>query len=278
LEVLEDIPLVFHIGMHKTGTTWLQNSYFSKNKDFNLLNDTIEPWNDDLLKEIISVDELDFNIQKVRKIIKSRFKDDVINIVSAERLSGHPVSGGYDMEKIANRISKISSKIKILITTREVNSFIKSVYKQMVREGYCGTDHDFLFNNNWKTINTSKDYFLQKKIQDIYKEIFKPSNVLTLTFEEFKSNKKEFITKIENFLELLNKFDDKKTLKLVNKSYSNKRIRAVRVLNKFRKTELNPFPIINIGSKLVFIISKPLAVLFSNKELINNSTLIKYKS
>ena len=70
MEVSVDIPLVFHVGMHKTGTTWLQNAYFSKNENFNLLNNSIEPWEDELLKEIISVDEQDFDIQKIRKLIK----------------------------------------------------------------------------------------------------------------------------------------------------------------------------------------------------------------
>jgi hypothetical protein len=277
LEVLADIPLVFHIGMHKTGTTWLQNSYFSKSSSFNLLNNTSEPWNDELLKEIISADELDFNIHKIRKIIKSRFKEGVINVVSAERLSGHPISGGFDMEKIAKRIGKISSEIKILITTREVNSFIKSIYKQMIREGYCGNAEEFLFCNEWKKPGTSKDYFYQKRITEIYSSTFKNNNLLLLEFNEFENNKTGYVNRIEAFLQI-NKttgfnFDDSV---IINQSYSNKRIRALKVLNKFRKSEINPHPLFKINKNLILALSKLLSFLFSNEPLVKQELIEKY--
>ena len=37
--------IYFHIGFHKTGTTWLQNKLFLNTEHFNLINNHTQPWN-----------------------------------------------------------------------------------------------------------------------------------------------------------------------------------------------------------------------------------------
>ena len=164
------IDLVLHIGFHKTGTTWLQKEYFSNTVFFNVLNNFAQPWNDELMQNIITTDSYNYNIDKVKEIIKNKSKESLLNIITSERLSGHPFSGAYDAKDIAYRLNQISDKARVIVTTREHKSFIISVYKQMLREGFCGSSHDFLFKKNWKTINRSRAYFLQDEIINLYKE------------------------------------------------------------------------------------------------------------
>lgn len=268
--------IVFHIGFHKTGTTWLQKQYFSNPNYFHVINNYAQPWNDELMQNIINVDSFSFNIEKVKEFITTRSSKELINVITAERLSGHPISGAYDAKDIAYRLNKIEPKAKVIVTTREPKSFIVSVYKQMVREGFCGSSHDFLFKNNWKTSNRSRSYFLQEEIINTYKSVFGKDNVLILSFNEFKKDKKTYISKIESFLNIKTSTikDEKDTL--INEAFSNKRMRTIQKLNKFRKTEYNPYPIINIGRKGVFFLSKLFAFLFSNKPIINNNNLDNY--
>jgi hypothetical protein len=279
LEVLKELNVVYHVGFHKTGTTWLQNHFFTKNKGLKLLNNPNEPWKEDFLQQIITYNDCDFCENETRKLIANKGLRNKINVISAERLSGHPMSGGFDAHRIASRLYRVCPEAKVLIITRSFSSFVRSVYKQMIREGYCGLSDDFLFGPYWKTIGPSKDYFLQEKTIESYQNLFGLENVLVLTFETFKSDKHHFLNELCNFVNLNAKTADySTTTKTVNASYSNRRARALRVLNKFRRTEINPFPMINLGTRFIVSFSKILAVFYSNRELITTAAIKKYKA
>jgi hypothetical protein len=194
--------LVYNVGFHKTGTTWMQNVLFKEKEIFNLINNSQRPWQDEFCRQIINHNQYDFNLQYCLTELEKRKKSDKVNVLSAERLSGHPMSGGYDVSQIADRLYQINAKAKIIITIREPKSFIISAYKQMVHEGYCGRFEDFLIENQWKLSGPSKGYFLQQEIVEIYKNRFGEKSVLTLDFDEFKNDKKSYLAKIQVFLNL----------------------------------------------------------------------------
>lgn len=277
MEILGEFPVVFHIGFHKTGTTWLQNSYFADGDSFNLLSDAARPWDDPILRQLIATSNADFNRETLEHLIQLKYKKNKLNIISAERLSGHPISGGHDAQQIAERIHSRPAKDRIVITTRQVNSFCGSVYKQMIREGYCGTANTFFLGGHWKTLGTTKDYFLQEKTITFYKNKFGDENVLVLSFEEFKKDKLSYIKKLNDFLGIqINDSSFMEGEKLINPSFSNRRIRALRILNRVRKTELNPFPLIHIGSTTAIGLSRIFAVFFSNTELTSQHVLREF--
>ena len=56
-------------------------------------------------------------------------------VVSFERFSGNPFSGGYDSKEIANRLAEVFPGARVLVVIREQRSMIVSTYKQYVREG-----------------------------------------------------------------------------------------------------------------------------------------------
>ena len=267
------MTILFHIGFHKTGSTWLQQKYFSNSSNFNLINNSVEPWKDILIKNIVSNTSDDININELSQSFKSLCIPNKINVVSAERLSGHPISGGYDALSIANNLYTLYPKAKILIVKRDAISFTKSVYKQMIVEGYAGTANEFLSGNNWKTCGPKQQYFLQDKTIRTYEGIFGAENVLTLGFENFVSNKKEFINDIEQFLNIKTKFNDNLHEEVINRTFSNKRLKALRLLNVFRKTEINRFPAINLGDFLTIKASRIISILFSNSPIIKDKTV-----
>ena len=53
----------------------------------------------------------------------------------------------------------------------------------------------------------------------------------------------------------------------INKTYSNRRIRSIRFLNKFRKTEFNRFPLIELNKKTITILSRVFSYFYTNKKL-----------
>ena len=254
--------VVIHIGHHKTGTTWLQKNYFSEKSLFNLLNDFECPWLDPICKALIKNE----NYQNAIALVEKKLDNNKVNVISAERLSGHPISGGYDVKDIAVRLKRLIDNPKIIIVTRRAEEFVFSAYIQLVREGYEGTLKNFLFDEHWKTTGPTKEYFLQRNILNIYTELFDEDELLILNFEEFKSSKNVYIQKINAFLNV-DYFPSEKQLNIdVGSAFSNRRTRALRKLNRFRKSEYNQFPIINLGEKVIKM-SKIFAPIFSNAPL-----------
>lgn len=49
------MDIYFHIGLHKTGSTWLKKNLFSNLEYFNLLNDYVRPWEDPIIKKLIFI-------------------------------------------------------------------------------------------------------------------------------------------------------------------------------------------------------------------------------
>lgn len=259
--------IYFHIGFHKTGTTWLQNKCFLNTDHFNLLNDHIKPWNDELISYLVTSHPNDFQSDTLLQIIKPRMKNDKINIVSAERLSGHPYSGGYDTILIAEKIYKTFPKAKIIIVSRDKKSFIYSSYKQLVKRGYPGDFTNYVNSHNWFFPIHTKFYFEHKNTVNLYKDIFGTSNVLNLDFDTFKNNKSEFLKFISRFFNFDIFIDEKEQNLFINKTFSNRRIRSIRFFNKFRKTEFNKFPLIKLNKKTITILSRVFSYLYTNKKL-----------
>lgn len=255
--------LCFHIGFHKTGSTWLQNELFLKSEYFNLINDFVRPWNDPIVSYLVRTPISEFDQNYFTDTVKRKFTENRVNIISAERLSGHPISGGFDSADIAKKIKLSFPDAKIILVKRNISSFKHSTYKQVIMEGYPGSTHDFFEFNHWKIPGPSNAYFKQSFIQDIHIELFGSKNVLELSFEEFTVDKRAFIKSISNFCKIKIDYDFNK--KIINKTRSNRRMRALRSLNKFRRTEYNPYPILNISSKLIYLLSIIISVLFSNK-------------
>ena len=257
--------IYFHIGFHKTGTTWLQNNCFLNTDYFNLLNDHIKPWNDELISYLVTSHPSDFRSETILQIIKPRMKNDKINIVSAERLSGHPYSGGYDTRLIAEKIYKTFPRAKIIIVTRDYSSFIVSTFKQIVKQGYPGSFDNYINRKTWFFPVSTKYYFEHENSVDLYKNLFNANNVLELDFNTFKNNKSAFLDSISKFIKIEQILNIGQHDYIVNKTYPNNRIRAIRFLNRFRKSEYNYYPLINLNIKFINIASIIISPLFSKK-------------
>ena len=157
--------IVFHLGLHKTASTWLQSVYFTKHPDIALLNDFSKPWEDELIRYLELNDYQSFKSQYYQQLILNRIKEKQLTqhkgifLISAERLSGHPYSGGFDREIIANNIFNACPNAKIFLLLRNQLDIINSTYKQLVKEGYLGTINDLLSENCWKSVCFNLNYY-----------------------------------------------------------------------------------------------------------------------
>ncbi len=129
------IPLLIHIGYHKTGTTWLQQVIF-RDADCGFFRPVSR---DDLIDAFVLPAPMSFDPAATRRrfidLIEQTRARGEIPVLTAERLSGNPHSGGYDSALLADRLNQTFPEAHILAVVREQASMASSSYGQYVRAG-----------------------------------------------------------------------------------------------------------------------------------------------
>ncbi|TCK18166.1 sulfotransferase domain-containing protein [Thiogranum longum] len=247
--------LVFHIGYHKTGTSWLQQCYFRQHPGIVLLGNPEQPWEDSFLSYLIATPDTDFEpgiakallVECVSEAGDSPSERKAL-LVSAERLSGHPFSGGYDNVRIARRIAGAFVDAKIICVVRNQRDMISSVYKQLVSEGFPGTLEQLVSSRSWKTTSFNLAYFEYDRLISQYHELFGKDRVCLLQYELMRKDLASFLGRLCTFMGVDHvepNFQQAKSR--VNPSLPDASIGMVRRLNYFRRTELYPFPVFNLN-------------------------------
>jgi len=239
--------IVFHIGLHKTATTWFQKVFVPSQQQLLPVIDSRQPWNDRIMRYLVKTESSEFNPYTLRQLVLSRSNVDKhagrILLVSAERLSGHPASGGVDRYCIASRIHDSFPEAKIFCSLRNQMEIIPSMYITMVNEGYCYDICTLLEDRNWKTFGPSPRFYEYHILVNHYHELFGKENCLFLTYEELQHDPATYMQKLGFFLGLIITPEDvNKAMMKVHVSRSTN-LRLCCFLNRFRKTEYNPKPV-----------------------------------
>ncbi|GAA4826747.1 sulfotransferase [Algivirga pacifica] len=253
-----DNTLYFHIGYHKTATTLLQKNFFSKNDSTALLNDFKNPWSDDLVSHLVKPSLRSFSKERFRQILMEKTKNNKAKklVVSSERLSGQPSSGGFDNFIIADRIKSAFPNAKVIIGIRNQKSMILSMYKQLVHEGYRGSIESMLTENYWQIPSFSKEYLEYDLLLQKYFDLFGAENVLVLPYEQLRKQPEVYFSRLTNFLEIAPVDINEITSAQVNVSKNHSYLIIRRFLNHVRKTELNPTPIFDLKTKNINLLTR----------------------
>lgn len=199
---------IIHVGFPKTGTTSLQQGYFSKHPKFMYIGQTAMPAN---LKRLVELDmltksELDYDKEKVKKA----FEKEVNQAYGKTFLFSHEAftycSEDLIVDKavIARRLHDIFGEAKIIITIRRQDDMWRSLYQQAVLGGLCVKFFMFLqyyFENYYTSFFPLLKYI---PIVKHYEQLFGQGNVLILCFEEMKENPEVFFSTLANFCNVSN--------------------------------------------------------------------------
>lgn len=230
-------PLI-HIGYHKTGTTWLQNHLFASDA-FEQVFDKHE------IRDLLVLPKpFDFNAEKIITSYQSKLNDNAqIPVISSERLSGAPSSGGFDSKEIADRLHQCFPKGKVLIVIREQIDAIASSYLQHIRVGGTSALKNYLAPPvKFQGVSPGFDlsFFDYLPLVKYYIELFGKDNVLVLPFELFKESPEDFCHKIFDFSHS-QELASLPYKQIKNESINHLSSKIVRQLNKvFAKSAFNP--------------------------------------
>ena len=182
--------IYFHVGLAKTGSTFLQNNFFPKLKNIKYI-----------------------STHKYRRCI------DIINNTNYD---SYLISREFDRQ-LEGEVKKILNhfpETKIIIVFREHKKWISSQFKRFSKNGYHFKFEDFYNNANsgyWK----NEDMIYIDKINIIKK--YSKYDPLVLNFDELKINPHSYLTKISEYTKS-NYNKSNISLNVVHKSYSEKQL------------------------------------------------------
>ncbi|CCE21760.1 sulfotransferase domain-containing protein [Methylotuvimicrobium alcaliphilum] len=253
---MENKKTIFiHIGYPKTGTTTLQNHFFSNIEDIQYLGKFYDKENkfvfeDELIAKIIFNDE-------VRSQISSTLDDSVIKnkaILSEEaflfdclrisRVKGKDYLPSCNNIAMALRRAFDENRydVKILISIRKHDDMIASLYAQSYTHYYSKYNETDTFLKFLSLFLEDKSEHAFKKALDYndvvsqYKKIFGDRNIHVIVFEQLQHDPKEFYNNLCDFLGvdgncIQKEFIDKQE-NIRSTSHGYKRIRKTTLLDK----------------------------------------------
>jgi hypothetical protein len=235
------VPVLVHIGYHKTGTNWLQRHFFGDTR-------TGTKWvgksgGDHPVRQLVHARPLEFDAAASRAqfdpLLRSAEAEGLLPVVSHERLSGHPFSGGHDSKEIANRLKAVFPEAKVLIVIREQRSMILSTYKQYVKAGgplpisvFVAPPRSTSRRVPWFDLRNFEYEHLIRYYHSLYGE----DAVLTLAFDQFVGDPSAFAAAIGRFAE--RPLDHDLLASLPYSARSNPALPAVEVAIRRRRNRL----------------------------------------
>ena len=138
--LLDKIKISFvHVGLHKTGSTYLQLKYFPQIQNLFQLNDSNSPIDKWFFENFININPLKFNKSNFLYEFDKKIKKKISNkknifYISDENLSGD-IYTGNNSDILMERIKEVFGETKILIVIRNQLDWLLSVYSNYVNLG-----------------------------------------------------------------------------------------------------------------------------------------------
>jgi hypothetical protein len=251
---------VVHVGYHRTATTWLQTVAFVSHPEIaSVLGDSSfgQVASDPFLAQVVFARDTEFDASTARAHLDARIAalgadPSQVLVVSAERLSGNAASGGFDAARIADRLRAAAPDARIVVVLRHQSEAIVSEYKEIVRAGWPGNRAQTLSPiPPIKTVGFALAYWEYDRLLDVYAAAFGRANVCVLDYGRFARDRSGVLGELATFLGVAPWVLT--PAQLESRVNAGERDRATHMrqrMNHFRRTELNPYPPIDLPDRL----------------------------
>jgi len=205
--------LYLHIGLHKTGTTFLQQELFPKWKGIRYLQE----------------DKLEY---------LTRMNVEDVYLLSREGLSGKNWMHADERSTCIRNLSTMLPEARIILSFRKHSGYIVSSYTQYLQQGgYLPFEEYFDMDHN-RGFMKKEDFLFRRKIEDVQK--YFDDMPFVILHEDILRDLDGLIKRIQGFIG-----GEAPDIHSINRRSHNKSVgyypaMALRRLNKVSKSELNP--------------------------------------
>ncbi|PAP75962.1 hypothetical protein [Rubrivirga marina] len=192
-------PLL-HIGYMKTGSTWLQRHVASDAATgLGLIAER-----EDLTELLVRPTVLGYDAGVIRALVAGPLREcerrGLVPFISHERLSGNPISGGFDSTIVADRLADLFPEARVAIVIREQRSFLASFYNEYVCGGGACSLRAFLHPPPGAKLPLFTAGFLEyDRLIGYYQERFGRDRVLVLPYESLRRDPLAFCNRLITF-------------------------------------------------------------------------------
>ncbi|HUY22816.1 MAG TPA: sulfotransferase [Acidimicrobiales bacterium] len=252
--------IAVHIGYHKTATTWFQQIALGSHPAITPLLGGSEfgvVASDAFVRQLVFARDSEFDAGDARRLFTERAGAAATDpgrtvVVSAERLSGHAASGGYDSIRIADRVHATLPEAKVFWMLRHQAEAIRSEYKQIVVAGWPGAVAATLAPEpRMKTTGIDLAYWEYDRLLSAYARRFGRDNVKVVDYGEFTRDPGAVLARLAAFLEVAPwDLSAEEMATRVNEGESDRETRTRQRLNHVTRTELNPYPPVDVPNRV----------------------------
>lgn len=224
--------ILLHIGYHKTATTWFQETLFAHHPPF-----ATPVAYKQLARTLVWPHPLHYDARAARAALdaqlKTAWRKHKVPVLSAERLSGNPTSGGFDSKEIAQRIAASFPEGRVWIAIREQGAMVGSYYKQYVQEGGTASLRRLLAGDGvLKRVPQFRlEHFEYLPLIRHYEKLLGRDQVLVTLYEEFRARPADVVARVCSFAGVEPPTDDLPAAKRRNVSFSDRSTRILRATN-----------------------------------------------
>lgn len=196
--------VIIHTGFCKTGTTTLQDCFFSKHDELNYLGKHYSDTSaESLISDLRALDDIYFNPSSYKDFLNSFRHRGGIFMISDESLS-YTINSG----NVLTRLNDLFPNAKIIVTIREQISLLQSVYsnhRYLFKDVPTGHEFSITFSE-WLeyTFNERGHGYIGtlcfNKYIDYAVKVFGKENVGVFLFEDFVKDSNSFLTQLSRFI------------------------------------------------------------------------------
>ena len=198
---MTDQPLL-HIGLQKTGSTWLQNRLFNQ-PDYGFVSVPDRIVIDDAF---LGGNPFTFEVERARAMMQPLFDEAAASsttpVVSHELLAGQPLADGIDSQILADRLKATFPDARVLIVIREQRSMLLSTYKQYVKASGTRPLRELWRDRvprERRRPGPGLDWLAYHHLIAYYRSLFGSDRVLVLPFELLQRDAATFAGEICKF-------------------------------------------------------------------------------
>lgn len=246
------VPLLLHVGYHKTATSWMQQRLFRPEHGYAPLMDHAEvdrlltrphglEWDPEPARALIA---------RRRVELEPRFGPGLVPVISSELLSGHPFHGGRESDVYAERLRVVAPGARILISIRAQGRILPSVYMQyLLRGGTLPPEAFFAGRTDWGFFAFSPAHFEYDRLVARYQALFGLDAVHLLQQEALKADMDSAAAALAEFAGA-RRFEglSEAARAVYAPSYPEHAAFALRRINHVQRSVLNPRPIVSLGT------------------------------